>query len=82
MAKKIIIFNPVHTSVVYTEAGHTLGGGERREVDQLDTVGQRLLDEGELLDMTPAAKEEGRTASAKEKAPTARSGAPDQEEHA
>lgn len=70
--KKITLFNPAHTNIVYTEAGHILGGGERHEVDHVDEVGQRLIDAGELLDVTPPPK----------KPTAARSGAPDQEDHA
>ena len=47
----MIIFNPTDMAVVYSEQGHILGGGERREVDQLDKHGQRSLDNGYIVRM-------------------------------
>jgi hypothetical protein len=45
----VVLVNPETTPIVYSQDGHTLGGGERREVDALDAVGQRAVDAGLLI---------------------------------
>lgn len=89
-SKKITVFNPTTAPVVFTEDGRTIGGGERREVDALDSVGQHLLDSGGLIDVTPQPEDRDETASepvlpraagrpeGAKKATTSRSGASDQ----
>lgn len=68
MASKITLFNPEDTPAVYDNDGHTVGGTERVEVDELDEVGQRAVDSGVLVREEPKkaskAKPETETASA------------------
>lgn len=41
---EIVIFNPSpDTQCIYTEQGHMIGGGERRTVQDLDSVGRDAL---------------------------------------
>jgi len=88
-SKKIIVFNPTSSPLVYTEDGRSLGGGERCEVDRIDAVGQGLIDTDALIDVTPVPESvnkerfmaEAEVVPAK-KATATRSGAPDQEDHA
>lgn len=47
-AKQILI-NPGRSGVVYDSEGHTLGGGERLEVDGIDDVAKAAIDSGHLL---------------------------------
>jgi hypothetical protein len=71
MVSKITLFNPDDTPAVYDAAGHTVGGAERVEVDELDAVGQRAVDSGVLVReeaekprSEPKGKAEPKTASA------------------
>ena len=47
-AKQILI-NPGSSGVVYTADGHSLGGGERCEVEGIDDVAKAAIDNGYLL---------------------------------
>jgi len=44
-----LLINPGVAGVVYNQAGASIGGGERLPVDELDDVGQRAVDTGQLL---------------------------------
>ncbi|HZE02610.1 MAG TPA: hypothetical protein VE155_12680 [Pseudonocardiaceae bacterium] len=44
-----ILINPHRSGVVYDLEGHSIGGGERVEIAQLDEVGQAALDRGHLI---------------------------------
>lgn len=46
---KTTVVNPNTAGVVYDEAGHSLGGGEAIELDELDPVGQAAVDGGQLF---------------------------------
>ena len=56
------LFNPGTTPVVYDEAGHIVGGGERVTVDALDEHGQRVLDSGYLVEDRKDRDDEGEQA--------------------
>lgn len=40
------ILNPLNTSVIYDNVGHSLGGGEKRWVPPLDSMGCYVLSRG------------------------------------
>lgn len=40
------ILNPLNTSVIYDNVGHSLGGGEKRWVPPLDSMGCYVLSQG------------------------------------
>lgn len=47
-----MLLNSTRAGVVYDGAGHSLGGGERLEIDALDEVGQAAVDAGYLTVVT------------------------------
>lgn len=51
--KKLTLFNPNTTAVVFDEHGRIVGGGERVEIDQLDKAGQEAVDNDLLVLETP-----------------------------
>jgi hypothetical protein len=55
------LINPGKAGVVYTDAGDSLGGGERVEVAEVDDVGRTALDTGQLLLAPPKADGASRT---------------------
>jgi hypothetical protein len=57
---KITLFNPDDTPAVYDMAGHTVGGAERVEVEELDAAGQRAVDSGVLVREEPEGKAESK----------------------
>jgi hypothetical protein len=63
----MILINPGNTPIAYSDQGHVIGGGERRELDTPDEVGQGLLDSGHLIrvdepEPDPDSKEAGKAA--------------------
>lgn len=42
------LINTGRSGVVYDEAGHSLGGGERIDVDEVDDTTQAAIDNGHL----------------------------------
>lgn len=64
----MIIFNPLNSPVVYSDDGHILGGGERREVDKLDKHGERALKHGYIIILDEEDTEENTAASEEEEA--------------
>lgn len=51
-SSKITLFNPSAMPVVYTGDGRVIGGGERIEVERLDTTGETVVKEGYLINET------------------------------
>ena len=47
-----MLLNSTRAGVVYDDAGHSLGGGERMQIDSLDEVGQAAVDAGYLTVVT------------------------------
>jgi hypothetical protein len=45
---KIVLINTGRSGVVYDEAGHSVGGGERVSVGEIDAVGKAAVDAGQL----------------------------------
>lgn len=45
---KTVLINTGRTGVVYDEAGHSIGGGERVSVGEVDAVGKAAIDAGQL----------------------------------
>ncbi len=75
MARKktgLTLFNPNPTPVVFNEAGQIVGGGGRREVDELDAAGQEAVDAGLLVREEPDGDEAADLPQPKEAAPRAR----------
>jgi hypothetical protein len=75
----IILVNPGSGPVVFDDEGHSLGGGERREVATLHPVAQRAVAAGYLLTeekAEPGGKPEpgGKADDAKPDPPARRSG--------
>lgn len=64
----MIIFNPLNSPVVYSDDGHILGGGERREVDKLDKHGERALKHGYIIILDEDDTEENAAPAEKEEA--------------
>lgn len=42
------LINTGRSGVTYDDAGHSLGGGERIDVDRVDDVAQAAIDRGQL----------------------------------
>jgi len=62
----MIIFNPLNAPVVYSDDGHILGGGERREVASLDQHGKRALAHGYIIILDEDDTEENAAATEEE----------------
>lgn len=59
----VTIINVGTGPVVYDEAGHSLGGGERTDVAKLDVIGRRAVELGRLRqeeDPSPAQSTPGK----------------------
>jgi hypothetical protein len=65
----MIIFNPWNSPVVYSNDGHILGGGERREVESLDKHGERAVKHGYIVILDEEESQEDPAATEEEEAP-------------
>jgi hypothetical protein len=61
----VIIINPGLGPVTYSEKGQTLGGGERRVLAELDSIGQRAVELGHLLRETGEQPKDSKRAETK-----------------
>jgi ribosomal protein L2 len=48
--EKHILINPTTAGVIYDEVGHSIGGGERVEVEEIDLVGKSAIKTGLLIE--------------------------------
>lgn len=58
----VTLINTGRTGVVYDEAGHTVGGGDRVEISEINPVAQAAIDIGQLrceVDEEPPGKAAG-----------------------
>jgi hypothetical protein len=47
---KHVLINPTDAGVIYDEAGHSIGGGERVEVAEIDLIGRSAVKTGLLIE--------------------------------